>query len=139
MLVRPYLNFDRYLPQLLPMLVPYVSAGKILLESISSMASPVVIRCLNYSHYRPPQHSLHFDLTQTVYFLSPILFLPILIPPPSHHTIHLAHFILQGRQFHYLQNPRISVPRKAPVYSWLWVNFSSRVLVICLEILVLIH
>ena len=139
MLIRPYLNFDILLPQLLPMLVPYVSARKILSVLISSVAFLIAIRCLNYLYYRPLRHSLHFDLTQTAYCLSPILFLPILVPPPSRHTIPLTHFILQGRQFHYLQSPRIFVLKKAPVYSWLWVNFSSRVLVICSGNLVLIH
>ena len=139
MLIMPYLNSDRLLPRLLPMLVPYVSAEKILSKLISSMAFPIAIRCLNYFHYRPLQHSLHFDLTRTVYFLSPILFLPILVPPPSHRTILLAHFALQGRLFHYHQNPRISAPEKVRVYSWLWVNFSSRVLVICSGSLLSIH
>ena len=139
MLIRPYLNSDRSLPRLLPLIVLYVSAKKILSKLISSVAFPIAIRCLNYFHYRPLRHSLHFDLTQTTYFLSPILFLPVLVLPPSHHTILLAHFTLQGRRFHYLQNPRISVPEKVRVCSWLWVNFSFRVLVTCSGSLVLIH
>ena len=139
MLIRPYLNSDRSLPRLLPLIVPYVSVKKILSKLISSMAFPITIRCLNYFHYRPLRHSLHFDLTQTTYSLSPILFLPVLAPPPNHRTILLAHFTLQGRRFHYLQNPKISVPEKVRVCSWLWVNFSFRVLVICLGSLVLIH
>ena len=139
MLIRPYLNFNKSLPQLLHVLIPYVFAGTILSELISSMAFPIATRCPSYLHYRPLQRSLHFDLTQTIYLSSPILFLHLLIPLPSHHTILLVHFILQGRQFHYLQNPRISVLKKAPVYSWLLVNSSSHVLVICLGSLVLIH
>ena len=135
----PYLNFDRLPPQLLPMLAPCVFVGKILSISISSKAFPIAIRCPNYLHYRPLRHYLHFDLTLRAYLPSPILFLPKLVPPPSHRTILPTHFILQGRQFHYLQNPRISVPEKVLVYNWLQVDFSSRVLVICLESLELIR